>query len=574
MIPRTTSLSAATVAALVPVLLLACVSDPGILGAVDEGAGDGEGSSSAGVGSSMTGNQGTEGSSSGDASTGGPDVVECPNPDTWGAQAAPSMTPAQWDGVVADLVGVDADLARRAHAVDTMGHFDLGIASSAADDVGGWATQAADLADLSALLPCDPDAVPADGEQACWDGFVPDLVARAWRRDPSAAELAELDAIATGPGTFAERVRLAIAAVIGSENLWRITPTGAPDGAGAIALDGDALALRLALFLWHALPDDELRAVAAEGGLSDPTILDAQIERMLASPRAERMIADFHTQWLDIDRAVVDKNAEIFPGFTPELWTAMRRETGLFAIDVILHDDARLATMLTAPHTFLDAQLAATYGDAIEGPAPDSAVFERVELDPVRRGGVLTQPAWLTAHAHRGLVGFTPRGKWIREQLLCAPIPPPPPEVDPSLPGDAPTDAGAKAFRDGIVGDPACVACHDLMDPFSFAFDNYDAVGAWTDVVMGAPVDPSGQPGDFAGFADRQALLDLLVDDAQVAACVPEQWAGFALGRRVGEADACFLEALRATFVDGDGDLRAVIAEIARSDAFGHMRVE
>lgn len=558
-------------------LVPACISPPGILGVADDGS-DGAGTGDDDPGStgaaSMTGNANDGGGDGG--STGG-EPSSCVGPDAFGAEvvAQSSLTTAQWDGAVADLLGVDARTARDAGVAATVWGFDMGITTSpeAVALVTIWAEQAAEAADLAALMPCDPASVAGDDALACFTAFVHPLAEAAWRRPPTDDERAAMNAQLGTTADFAGDVRMAIAGVLQAAAFWHVTPTGTPgDDPAVLVLDGPSLALRMSLRLWNGLPDAELRQAGADGSLLQPEVRAAQIARMLADPRAARMIRDFHEQWLrirDVDRA--SKDDDLFPTFDAGLGVAMREESTRFAADVVLAGDGRLETLLTAPYTFANAEVAALYGDSIVE-QPMGAAFERVDLDPDQRGGLLTQPAWLTVHSHHEFVGFARRGDWITRELLCGLVPPPPPGVDTNQAPPPPEEGlSNKDWRDSVVGDPACLTCHAIIDPPSFAFDNYDAIGRWTDEVFGAPVDPSGMI-EGLSFADRDQLVAGVLASDAVAECVPLSWARYALGRDLADADACLIERLRDTFTATDGDLREVITAIAASDAFAHVR--
>ena len=58
------------------------------------------------------------------------------------------------------------------------------------------------------------------------------------------------------------------------------------------------LASRLSFFLWSSIPDDQLLAVAESGRLSDLSVLQGQVKRMLADPRSHALVKNFAGQWL------------------------------------------------------------------------------------------------------------------------------------------------------------------------------------------------------------------------------------------------------------------------------------
>jgi len=555
-------------------LLPSCISAPGILGEQPEdtdGASDDDASDDAG-GDSMTGAGPGSGGESDSGDDTGPDT-SCVAPDAFGAQEPPSLTPGQWDAVVGDLLGVTVDVARQ-ESTARVGMFEGGVAlRSDADDVArGWAVAAAALADLDALLGCDPVTVAPDDELGCFQEFAAPFAEQAWRRPPAADELAALDAIITTDAAvpFPDRVRAAIAEVLADRSMWGIEPTGTTED-GLTTLDGPSLAVRLSLLLTGSLPDAELLAAGADGSLLDPAVLRAQAERLLVDPRATRSIDDFATQWLELQRPT-PKDLTLFPHYDGGVPEALIEESLRFVRDVVLDGDARMSTLLTAPYTFANADVAIGYGSELDGMELGPA-FERVDLDPSRRGGVLTQPAWLARHAHESWIGFTPRGLWINEALSCMLVPPPPADVDVSADPPNPATVGHKELWADAFGEPVCIACHTLSDPPGFAFDHYDAVGRWTEELLGAPVDATWDQ-DPLSFEGREDLLAQLIAGDDLGRCMAQHWFTYGLVREPILADACTVDAMAQAYADTDGDLRAVILALVESDAFRVMRIE
>jgi hypothetical protein len=376
---------------------------------------------------------------------------------------------------------------------------------------------------------------------------------------------------------FAEGIRLVIQAALQSPQFLYHLELGlpAPDGEDVVALGGYELASRLSYFLWDSMPDDELLTAAGDGGLDTPQALREQAERMLDDPRAGDAIASFHHQWLHLDGlAHLEKNAEAYPAFDPALRDAMAQETTRFADWVIRADDGRLETLLTASYSFVDGPLFALYG--IEAPADHDPSLP-LALDPTQRAGLLTQPSVLATHAHADQSSPVHRGKLVRENVLCTPLAPPPPEVD-VVPPPVDPNATTRERFDQHRSDPTCAGCHELIDPLGFGFEHYDGIGAWRDTDAGKPVDATGQvvatediDGAFDGAVE---LAQRLAQSEQVRTCVAEQWFGFAFGRPPAEADACSFDTMAVAFAESDHDIRELLLALVMTDAFRHVRVQ
>jgi len=306
-------------------------------------------------------------------------------------------------------------------------------------------------------------------------------------------------------------------------------------GSGEIfKLSDMELASRLSYFLWSAAPDDTLLDLAESGQLSDPGVLNQQIRRMLADKRGvTTLVEDFASQWLNLRRLdEVQINTVIFPNYDMSLIEGFRQESELFIADTI-ESDASIMELLGADYTFLNERLARHYG--IEGIY--GSRFRKAEFpDTHQRGGLLGHGSLLTVTSYPGRTSPVLRGKWLLDNLLGTPSPPPPPNV-PVLP-DAETGEVPTSIRERLARhrqDPVCSTCHTVIDPLGFALENFDVIGAWRDFdEVGNPVDPNGNyPGgvEFTGFVD---LRDWMLDRPErFAHTLTEKLMTYALGRRI-----------------------------------------
>ncbi len=236
------------------------------------------------------------------------------------------------------------------------------------------------------------------------------------------------------------------------------------------------LASRLSFFLWSSIPDDELLAAADQGRLKKPAVLEQQVRRMLADPKADALVSNFAGQWLHL-RNLKTKvpNSFQFPDFDDDLRRALLRETELF-FKSVMDEDRNVVDLMTADYTFINERLAKHYGlRQIYG-----SQFRRVTLSDEARKGLLGKGAILmvTSHAHR--TSPVLRGKWILENIIGV-APAPPPEDVPALPDDEHPEK-PRSGREALErhrANPACASCHRVLDPLGLALENYDAVGAW-----------------------------------------------------------------------------------------------
>jgi hypothetical protein len=295
----------------------------------------------------------------------------------------------------------------------------------------------------------------------------------------------------------------------------------------------------------------------------------AETDRLLAGGRAAELFVHVATQWWEVGGVnTVDKDRNLYRTWTDTTASALAEETRLFLTDA-WEGTPNLKTLLTAPVTFVDADLAAFYGL----PAPAGTGFQRVDLDPTRAAGLLTQGSFLAEHAKADQTSPTLRGKFVRAKLFChAPPPPPadivvrPPTVDPRL-------STRERFAQHTA-DERCATCHLLMDPIGFAFEHYDAAGRWRDIDGGKAVDATGDltGTDVDGALDGvPSLAARLAASDQVASCTATQWFRYAFGRaEQSSGDLCTVGKLAAAFKgpSGNGDFRKMVRATVRMGAF------
>ncbi len=425
-----------------------------------------------------------------------------------------------------------------------------------------------------AVFTCRPDAAAMAAERACAAEIVSGLARRAYRRPVTAADLDTLlgffDSGRESGGSFDAGVQLALERMlVDPDFLLRIErdPAGAAPGA-PYRLSNVEIASRLSFFLWGSIPDDALLDAAEAGRLSEPAVLDEQVRRMLADPRARSLVDDFAMQWLHLRNLEDVKGDPVpYPDFDDNLVEAFRHETTLFLAST-LRDDRSVLDLLDADYTFVNERLARHYGI----PGVYGSRFRRVELpDLTQRGGLLGHGGLLALTSYPTRTSPVLRGKWLLDTILGAPPPSPPPDV-PALPegegGGRTTSVRERLERHRQA--PACATCHASIDPPGFALEQYDGLGGWrTRDEYGNPVDasatlPSGRT--VEGMAGLRAWL--LERPEQFAGTVTEKLLSYALGRGLEHADRPTVRAVVRAAAADDYRWSALVAGIAKSPAF------
>lgn len=373
---------------------------------------------------------------------------------------------------------------------------------------------------------------------------------------------------ASGQWGFDKGIELVLQAFLQSPQLLYRTESltdwnaGRVEG-GAVLLDSYQVASRLSYFLWNTMPDDELFALADAGQLTDAEAVRAQAYRMLDDPRARQTVADFHEQWLGMDKfaglaRVVPGDESGDDGRFNASWQSSLEQ---FVQHVFWESGGDVAALLGSSSVFVDETLAPLYG-------VEPGVFE----DP-SRAGILTQPALMSMLAHSEQSAPVQRGKFVREQLLCQQLPPPPPDVDTTPPDPDPSATTRERFRQHSA-DARCSSCHRLLDNVGFGLEAFDHLGRFRAEENGLPIDATGNlldAGDPAIEGAFDGALDLaarLAQSPQVEACLATQWFRYSMGRAEQDADVCSLEQVKAEFASSGGNFRELLVALATSDAF------
>ena len=450
-----------------------------------------------------------------------------------------------------------------------------GNAAVSAVAIGGpyAVTGPGDTPSRQAIFTCRPStAVPAD-ERACAAEIVSRLARRAYRRPVTPGDvdilLGFFDSGREDGGSFDAGIQLALERMlVDPDFLLRIErdPAGAAAGA-PYRLSDVEVASRLSFFLWGSIPDDPLLDAVEQGTLTEPAVLEAQVRRMLADPRARSLVDDFAVQWLHL-RNLEDVTGDPvpFPDFDDNLVEAFRQETTLFLAST-LREDRSVLDLLSADYTFVDERLARHYGI----PGVYGSRFRRVALpDREQRGGLLGHGGLLALTSYPTRTSPVLRGKWLLDTILGAPPPSPPADV-PALPERG--EGGAATVRERLERHrqaPACATCHASIDPPGFALEQFDGLGVWrTADEFGNPIDATATMPDgrtVAGMAGLRALL--LERPERFAGTVTEKLLSYALGRGLEHVDRPIVRAVVRDAAAEDYRWSALIAGIVKSPAF------
>jgi mono/diheme cytochrome c family protein len=433
------------------------------------------------------------------------------------------------------------------------------------------ATGPGDTPSRRRIFACRP-ANPRE-EVPCARKILSTLARRAYRRPVTDSEVETLmgfyqDASTQDIANFETGIQNALRLILASPKfLFRAEPDPARAAPGSVYRLGDLeLASRLSFFLWSSIPDEQLLTVAAQGKLKDHAVVDQQVRRMLADPRAEALVKNFAGQWLflrNLQSHLPDNKA--FPDFDDNLRQSFRRETELL-FESIMREDRSVLDLLNANYTFVNERLARHYGI----PNVYGSQFRRVTLTDENRRGLLGQGSVLTVTSYPNRTSPVLRGKWILENILGTPPPPPPPNV-PALTENG-EDGKVLTVRERLEAhrkNPVCATCHRVMDPLGFSLENFDAIGQWRAREEGVRVDASGQLADGSKVDGPVSLRQAIMRRPnQFVGTMTEKLLTYALGRGLEYYDMPIVRSIARDSARDNYRFSSIVMGIVRSTPF------
>jgi Protein of unknown function (DUF1592)/Protein of unknown function (DUF1588)/Protein of unknown function (DUF1587)/Protein of unknown function (DUF1585)/Protein of unknown function (DUF1595)/Cytochrome C oxidase, cbb3-type, subunit III len=422
------------------------------------------------------------------------------------------------------------------------------------------------------IFECYPDS--AERERACARQIISTLTGKAFRRPTTETDVDVMldffDAGREEGGSFDYGIEAVVQRILADpEFIYRseIEPEDVAPGSPYRISDLE-LASRLSFFLWSSIPDATLIELGAEGRLHEPEVLEAQVHRMIADPRADAFIENFTGQWLNVrEISASEPVVDLFPNFDSTLRDAYRQEIELF-FGSIIQEDRSILDLLTADYTFVNERLARQYG------IPDiyGSQFRRVELGPEldMRRGLLGKGALLTITSQGERTSPVKRGKWFLETFFGVSPPDPPPGVETDLTpkaGEAPKTLRAR--MEAHHTNPNCASCHALFEPMGFAMENFDAVGAWRTREAGMAIDPIAVTNEGLTLDGIAGLREFTARNGdQFAQVMAEKLLTYAIGRGVEYEDMPLVRSITREAVGNDYRFSSLLMAVVESPAF------
>lgn len=333
-------------------------------------------------------------------------------------------------------------------------------------------------------------------------------------------------------------------------------------------LDPYEIASRLSYQIWDSMPDDELFAAAADGSLESEAGFAAQVDRLMASPRARQTAANFIRDWTkgdDLPELDVNNGDPVFQSFAgDELPSASLKEAmiddAVATADWVIWENSGTVQDLftTSVNVNRSSELADIYGAPIWDGMSAPASFPDGE-----RTGLLTRAKFLST----GNATTRPviKGYYIRKFILCDKLEIPEnaafgiPELSPDL--------TTREVVEALTEQPAssCAPCHGGINPLGYVTENYDALGRLRTAqrlfdeqgneVGTKPVNTVTVPrltdSDTTEVHSADELMKLIAAHPKTRACFARSVFRYSMGRWEEDGDGCYLQGMEKQATEG-----------------------
>jgi hypothetical protein len=341
-------------------------------------------------------------------------------------------------------------------------------------------------------------------------------------------------------------------------------------GTGKVPVTGYSMASRLSYLIWTSMPDDALFAKAAANQLSSADQIQTEVARMVADPKAKAGLRNFYEQWLRINSMPLSKTGKYGDTYTPAMQTSIRASFDAQVESALWADGGGLTALLTGNKAFVDANTAQLFGmGGVTGTG-----LQEITMNAQQRVGILMHPAIMATFATDNGTHPIKRGVFVWDQVLCQPLPDPPPNV-PTFPGVTP-DSSVRQAYETFTSPPLCQGCHARINPVGFLFESFDTVGAYrtsddNNKPVNSAVTIAGASDDTLNVATPNAVQfasNIAKEGTLASSCLVAQLYRYTIKRMDAGADQDILTSLGTKFKDGGENVKTLLAALTQTEPF------
>jgi hypothetical protein len=445
-----------------------------------------------------------------------------------------------------------------------------------AEAVAAWAAQSGQLNQFASCASSTTGA--ASG--SCATSFIQAFGHAAFRTtlassDPRIASYTKIFMLGSSNSDGAQAV---VSAMLQSPYFLYRSELGSAGGANTFTLTPYEVASELAYGLTGTTPDSTLLAAADSvnsGNLSMSSMIDQQANRLLGSGTASNSVAvmGFMNGWLGLPRLFTTAHDATVYQISATVQNEMQTESQDLIMEAF-NGSGTFGSVLTADHSFLNADLAGFYGIPTNGLGTSFTSVKYAGLTS-RDPGLLATGTILNGYARPDEDSPTQRGHLVRSRMLCQAISPPPPGLNttfmPSTTVETTRDHFIKEHEQG-----GCIGCHKAMDWIGFAFENYDGWGRYRTTDNGLPTDdtaviysdPQGNDDNVTGLSGSGSLSAFLAGSDDVTHCMERYWTYYTYGSSSWAQDGCTYDSVYKESQSNGYSLKSTLMAIIHAPTF------
>lgn len=430
--------------------------------------------------------------------------------------------------------------------------------------------KAMETATRQTFVGCDPSSTNRD---TCLGAFVDRFGTAAWRRPLTTEERTDFVALGKSTSDGWEGVRLIVYAALQSPSfLFRPEFGEDQDNAerpGLMRVSPTELATRLSFLFWGTTPESTFFDTSRLASLKTKDGIRTVVSEMMKDERANTTAQQLFQQWFGLhELSAQRRSTDLYPSFSTALLTSMETEVSNMLVNHGWSQTGNFLDVFTATQTKIDANLSKVYKANVTASTP--ANFDLASMPD--RGGIFSLPGILTLIGrNRDNPSIVSRGKWVKENIFCEHLPPPPAGTEITTPGV--NESSAEAAKRHQT-DPLCRGCHALVDPIGRGLEKYDAIGAVRTQYPGGqalPTDGALPMLNSAPFQTARELGQLVHGSEGAQRCITEHaWRWIASQKLdMGNAsDSCTFDNLHTLMTSKNYNIKEALLEYVTSDAF------